>query len=132
MNCEQVELELLGYHFGTVSLETRAELERHLPGCPRCLNAFFALKRELETQPELPPPSDAARTRLRAAVAAEVRGRPWQWWERPVAIAAGVAAALVAFVLTYALATGQVETRLLPPPGAAAARSPDTVERLPG
>ena len=64
MNCEQVELELLGYHFGTVSLETRAELERHLPGCPRCLNAFFALKRELETQPELPPPSDAARLRL--------------------------------------------------------------------
>ncbi len=132
MNCEQVELELIGYHFGTVSLEARAALEAHLPTCARCLTSFLALKRELETQPDLPPASPNARVRLRAAVAAEVGGAPWRWWERPVALGAGVAAALLAFVLTYEVATGHVDARLTPMPGAVTSVATAGRGKLPG
>jgi anti-sigma factor RsiW len=108
MSCARIQPELVAYHFGTVSDETRLELEQHLPTCPGCLADYLALKREIETAPSEPRPSPAARARLRLAVAREL-GQPaprnWSWWERPLAFGFATAAVLVAMVALRALAT---------------------------
>lgn len=110
MSCESIEPELVAYHFATVSPEVRLLVEEHLATCPACLKTFFALKRELETEPDsLPRPSVAARNRLRVAVAAQVRLRnapqPWQWWERPLAFASAAVVVFLALAATFAIAT---------------------------
>ena len=125
MTCTDVENELVGYHFGTVSLSAREALEAHLPGCSSCLRSFLMLKRSFETdETDLPVPSAASRARLRRAVAAQVgEGQapaPWQWWQRPFAFASAVAVVFVAMVLTFRIATSEVSapfslaTRQLP------------------
>ena len=84
MSCEQIQSELVAYHFGIVSEETRQELEAHLVACPDCLQAFLSVKREIETAQFGPRPSAAARESLRLAVARELGiaepRRKWFWW----------------------------------------------------
>jgi anti-sigma factor RsiW len=109
MSCADVEPELIGYHFGTISPELRERLEAHLPTCPSCVKSLLLLKRQLETQPDVPAPSQAARDLLRAAVALQVGVAPWRWWERPVAFASAAAAAILAIFITWSVATGRVE-----------------------
>ena len=110
MSCDEIQLELCAFHFGTVSEETRRALEAHLPGCPACLRAFLSLKREIETAEHEERPSPAARARLRQAVAEELGlarpRRAWSWWERPLAFGFAAAAVLLAMIMVGLLATG--------------------------
>lgn len=95
MTCELVRPDLVAFHFGDVSAETRALVEGHLEGCRACVHEYLALKRSIETAEEGPRPSPGARARLRAAVDAELApaDRSWKWWERPLAF--GIAAAVI-------------------------------------
>jgi anti-sigma factor RsiW len=111
MSCREIEAELVAYHFGEVDEETRRRLEEHLVGCPACLGAFLAIKRDIETAESAPRPSEAARRRLREDVAREIappaRGiRRWSWWERPLAFGFAGAAVLVALLAVGQLFTG--------------------------
>jgi anti-sigma factor RsiW len=105
MSCDKVEPELVAYHFGTIGPEARQAVEDHLPGCVKCLREFIALKRDMETSEEEPPPSQQARARLRLAVARELRvrapARSWRWWERPLALGGAVAVLAGALFVTY-------------------------------
>ena len=49
MTCQEINLELIAYHFGTVTPEGREQVERHLLGCQECLKSYLAVKREIET-----------------------------------------------------------------------------------
>jgi anti-sigma factor RsiW len=105
MSCDKVEPELVAYHFGTIGPEARKAVEEHLPSCVNCLREFIALKRDMETSEEEPPPSQEARERLRLAVARELRvrapSRSWRWWERPLALGGALAVLAGAIVMTY-------------------------------
>jgi anti-sigma factor RsiW len=109
MSCEELERELVAYHFGVVSEETRGMLEEHLPGCPGCVAAFLALKRDIETAASASSPSPALRRRLRRAVAREIGAEEaapsWSWWERPFAFAFAGASVLVVMVAVAFLGT---------------------------
>ena len=107
MSCQQIEPELVGYHFGVVDDDTRQQIEDHLVECPGCLRSFLALKRDLETADSGPRPSAALRARLRQDVAAELGLLPrrWAWWERPLALALAGAAVVAAVFLVGTLAT---------------------------
>ena len=104
MKCADVDL--ISFHFGEVEGEARAALETHLAGCPSCIRAFIALKRDIELGSPAERPSAASRDRLRAAVITELAPRPWHWWERPAAFAAAAVIVLLAMALTFALAAG--------------------------
>lgn len=113
MTCEAMEGELVGYHFGTSSEETRSGIEAHLLSCQDCLRRFLAFKRQVETAEGEALPSKAARERLRRAVAREVGAEPavrWRWWERPLAFGfASVAmVATVLAVYTASISPGAV------------------------
>jgi anti-sigma factor RsiW len=105
MSCDKVGPELVAYHFGTIEPEARRAVEDHLPGCASCLREFIALKRDMETGEEVPPPSQEARQRLRRAVARELDARApsrtWRWWERPLALGGALAVLTSALFVTY-------------------------------
>ena len=105
MSCDTVRPELVAYHFGTIDAEARKAVEEHLPGCGSCLREFIALKRNMETGEDEPPPSQQARERLRLAVARELRAsapaRSWRWWERPLALGGALAVLTGALFVTY-------------------------------
>lgn len=109
MSCQDVQPELIAYHFGTLPPQTRLAVEAHLPGCSRCLGSYLALKRDIELGEEEPAPSEESRRRLRRAVAAELAGPParagWRW-ERPFAFGFAAAAVLIALLSVQTLATG--------------------------
>jgi hypothetical protein len=72
VDCTLIEGELVPFHFGTLAGEARAQVEAHIVGCARCLQAYLEVKRAIETGSGLAPrPSSALRSRLRADVAAE-------------------------------------------------------------
>jgi anti-sigma factor RsiW len=109
MDCTLTQQELVRFHFGGLEASERDELEAHLAACSSCLGSFFALKRTIE---ETERPSASARSRLRAAVAAEVATRAEAdrvWWQPPVAFAMAVVATLLAVVAVESLATLAVE-----------------------
>ncbi len=102
MDCQLIRGELVAYHFGAVEERVRDQVEAHLLECPACLRGYLALKREIETAQAGPAPAQAARDRLRRAVAQELsqrRGAAAQpgWWRRPLAF--GFAAASAAAVM---------------------------------
>ncbi len=109
MSCQNVQPELIAYHFGTLPPPARLAVEAHLPVCPRCLGSYLALKRDIELGEEEPAPSEASRHRLRRAIAAELAGPParagWRW-ERPFAFGFAAAAVVVALFSVQTLATG--------------------------
>jgi anti-sigma factor RsiW len=45
---------------------TRAAVETHLTGCPRCVSTFLALKRAIDAGEDAGAPSEMARARVRA------------------------------------------------------------------
>lgn len=125
MNCTEIEAELVGYHFGETSPDTRANLEAHLLACRACLQDYLLLKRAIETEPLDEAPTPMARMRLRKAVAAEVqkpRMRPWAWWERPTAFLVASAAMVAVLTMLHGISTGpgamphslEVATRVAP------------------
>jgi anti-sigma factor RsiW len=128
MSCPELQQELIAYHFGMVSDETRGALEAHLVICPACVKAFVTIKHDIETGEGGARPSEAVRLRLRRAVAQELgigERRRWSWWERPFAFGfAGVAVALAMFVVSvlatstatmpHSLADGTIPSRPVP------------------
>ncbi len=109
MSCETIDPELIAYHFGTVPLGSRGEIEGHLKGCARCLDAFLAIKRDLETAEGEASPSPTSRERLRRVVAQQIApsvSRPRRRWERPFAFGAAAAALFSAVVVAHSISTG--------------------------
>jgi hypothetical protein len=119
MTCDELRSELIPYHFGEVTGEVRRALEAHLPGCAACVTELLALKRAFETADDEARPTDAARARLRAAVAREIGAAPRRWWERPVAVAFAASAVLAAFAAMQSMTSGPGT-----PPLAATERAP--------
>lgn len=110
MTCNQVDSELIAFHFGLVDVGERERIEEHLLSCHACLGEFLDRKRAIETCDDGPPPSAALRDRVRQAVAVELgigrRAYVWSWWERPLAFAfAGMVVWLALFVV-HSLASG--------------------------
>ncbi len=106
MTCDEIRPELIPYHFGEVSEETRRRLEAHLPGCPACVTELLSLKRGIETADQAERPSDLARARLRAAVASAIGAAPRRRWERPFAFAFAASAVLAAMLAMRTLTAG--------------------------
>jgi anti-sigma factor RsiW len=108
MSCPHDPSELVAFHFGDVDEATRAELEARLAGCAECLQAYFALKRDLEAPPT-ERPSEAARARLRLAVGRELGVLPVparrRWAERSLAFAVAAAAVVATVGVTWTLTT---------------------------
>lgn len=97
MDCELTRPYLIEFHFGEIDDQPRLLVEAHLLLCPACLRQFLALKRAIEISEA--KPSEAARARLRDAVAREVASpgpAAWSWWQRPLAVAVAAVAVLLA------------------------------------
>jgi anti-sigma factor RsiW len=109
MTCQEINLELVAYHFGTVSPESRQQVEEHLVGCQECLKSFLSVKREIETAEAEPRASPAARARLRRDVALLLHPprRTWSWWERPLAFGFAGAAVMVAMLAVHVVVSSQ-------------------------
>lgn len=105
MTCDELQGDLVAYHFGEAPEAGREAVEAHLVTCPSCVGRFVALKREIELGEAGPRPSASSRARLRAAALAEVAKplRPWAWWERPLAFGVASAAVVVAIAFVQAL-----------------------------
>jgi hypothetical protein len=103
MSCESIRPQLVEFHFGVA--RDRAAIEEHLVGCTACLRELFDTKRAIETGEDGPRPSDAARARLRAAVAEIVQPRRRRW-ERPVAFAFATVALVVSLMTVRSLTGG--------------------------
>jgi len=130
MTCDEIERELVGYHFATLEdapsdsrrpassgSVDRRRVEEHLVSCAACVRAFVEIKRAIETSEEAPAPSPAARAKLRHAVARELDGAAADgkspttkradvrrtWWERPLAIALAASVVLVSGAAMHAL-----------------------------
>lgn len=67
MDCTRVDGELVGFELGALDGATRAAVEAHLVGCPRCVSAYLALKRAIDAGEEAERPSEVARARVRQA-----------------------------------------------------------------
>jgi hypothetical protein len=106
MTCEKIEASLVAYHFGWIEdAAGREAVESHLVSCADCVRAFVATKRAIETSEARP--SDAARAKLRRAVAREIAPVVVRkWWERPVAFAVAATIVLAASATTRALTSG--------------------------
>jgi anti-sigma factor RsiW len=103
MRCEAVQ-DLLGGHVeGTLSAETRREVEAHLAGCPACatLAGDLARIRQLAASLDRLPPPAAAWTRIAARGDLAGRSRRSAWHPGWMALAA--ACVLLAVALTAVL-----------------------------
>lgn len=109
MDCAVIQIDLAPYHLATCDEATRAKIDAHLVECTSCLRAYLAVKRHLErgSAAQLRP-SDAARARLRAAVAEEFRptlgARTVRALRRPIPLYQGLAAAAAIALVVTALA----------------------------
>jgi anti-sigma factor RsiW len=105
MDCALTQGRLVEYHFATLEEADRQAVEEHLVVCTGCLRTYLALKAHADRAGASGPstagemPSDAARERLRAAVAARFRPTPARrvrrWLSRPVPFYQGLAVAAV-------------------------------------
>jgi hypothetical protein len=93
-SCRLIEEELVPFHFGTCTETVRSTVEAHLSACAGCLRAYLAVKRAVEAEAEAGPrPSEAARARLRRAVAQRVGRR------RALVVGGALAAVIAALLL---------------------------------
>ena len=111
MNCGTMHVELVGFHFGVIAEDLRAEVEAHLLSCGRCLREYLSLKRTVELGEGEARPAPAVKARLRQAIAKELGVRQphlggWSWWERPFAFGFAGAAVLFALLAVHLVATG--------------------------
>ena len=99
MDCSRIDEALIGYVFGAVDDAERDAVDAHLLACERCLKAFLALKRHIESGEGVaskPPPS--AKERLRRELFPASRpsrlARALRPFARPIPLYQGVAAAV--------------------------------------
>ena len=52
MECQVMQVDLVGYYFGTLDEGHRCSAENHLCQCPNCMKAFILLKRNVEVMPQ--------------------------------------------------------------------------------
>jgi len=116
MDCSLTLGNLIGYQFATVSDEERQQVEAHLVECTSCLRSYLALKAHADRGGDAEGPSEAARLKLRAAVAARFRPTPTRrvgrLLTRPVPLYQGLA---VAAVVALAAALGPALARVVHP-----------------
>jgi mycothiol system anti-sigma-R factor len=103
MNCDEARQLLHAYVDDELDLATTLQIEKHLPGCPKCRKELEAAQvvRTAVAQPAVyyPAPSEL-RDRLTKAIRAETREISpssrsiTPWWRRPIAFS-GLAASLL-------------------------------------
>lgn len=98
--------ELIAYLKDELAPASRAEVARHLDGCGECRDALTAfqglldgLGRAATDAPAVHWSRYRAELRARLEAGADQRRRPWWRFPLPVAVSAGVAAALVVLAL---------------------------------
>jgi anti-sigma factor RsiW len=97
------ETSLLPYVKGDLAPAERARVAAHLDGCDRCRAALTDVRAVLAALAPAPTPSDPHWGRYRAELRARLaaRSRAPRWWQRPlpIAVSAGLAAALLLLTL---------------------------------
>jgi hypothetical protein len=136
MDCSVVEADLIAYQLATCDDEARAQIDAHLLGCTPCLRAYLALKHHVERGATLDArPSDAARARLRAAVAAEFQPtlatRAARALRRPIPLYQSLAAAAVIVLVAAAIAPILARNETQSPMQATGGQRIDTARRTP-
>jgi anti-sigma factor RsiW len=104
MDSRHPETELIAYLKDELPRPSRDAVARHLDGCVECRDTLAAFRKLLDgVAATTAPPVQWARYRaeLRVRLEAEPGRRRWAWWRRPipVAVSAGLAAAVVALVI---------------------------------
>jgi anti-sigma factor RsiW len=104
MDSRHPETELIAYLKDELAAPARETVSRHLDGCAECRDTLAAFRRLLDgvattTAPPVAWPRYRAELRMRLQASAE--RRRWAWWRRPlpVAVSAGLAAAVLALVV---------------------------------
>jgi anti-sigma factor RsiW len=97
------ETALVPYVREELAPAERARVATHLEGCDRCRVALADVRAVLGALASAPAPSEPHWGRYRAELRARLAGRsrPPRWWQRPmpIALSAGLAAALLLFTL---------------------------------
>ncbi len=97
------ETALVPYVRGELAPAERARVAAHLEGCDRCRVALADVRAVLGALEPAPPPPEPHWGRYRAELRARLaeRSRPPRLWQRPmpIAVSAGLAAALLLFTL---------------------------------
>jgi anti-sigma factor RsiW len=97
------ETELIAYLKDELSSASREAVSHHLDGCAGCRDTLAAFRTLLDGVAAAPvPPVQWARYRAELRVRLDARaGRRWAWWRRPwpVAVSAGLAAAMIALAI---------------------------------
>ncbi len=136
MDCSVISADLIAYHFATCDDDARARIDAHLLGCTECLRAYLAIKHHTDRGTSLDArPSDAARARLRAAVAAEFQpslgARAARALRRPIPLYQSLAAAAAVVFVAAAVAPMLARTDSMPPMQATGGERVDTARPTP-
>ena len=73
MKFEEVQQELIAYHFKTVREPISIEVENHFLECQACLRSYFDLKRAMEKPLSDSVPSRACRARIKHEIMRKYR-----------------------------------------------------------
>ena len=104
MDSRHPETELIAYLKDELAPRSRETVARHLDGCAACRDTLAAFRKLLDgVAATAAPPVQWARFRAELRVRLEAEGAQgrWAWWRRPLpmAMSAGLAAAVVALVI---------------------------------
>ena len=104
MDSRHPETELIAYLKDELPQRSRETVARHLESCADCRSTLADFRTLLAGVAATPTPSLAwqrYRAELRVRLESEAGQRRWSWWRRPfpVAVSAGLAAAVLALVI---------------------------------
>ena len=103
MDSRHPETELIAYLKDELAPAARETMGRHLDGCAECRDTLAAFRKLLDSvAATAPPPVHWARYRAELRLRREAQASPrWAWWRRPLpmAVSAGLAAAVIALVI---------------------------------
>jgi anti-sigma factor RsiW len=104
MDRRHPETELIAYLKDELPPAAREEVARHLGDCAPCRDTLAEFRALLAGVAATPAPAVAwprYRAELRVRLAERTERRRWSWWRRPlpVAVSAGLAAAVLALVV---------------------------------
>lgn len=134
--CERVRARASGFLDGRLTAPARAAVQRHLHGCPRCLEELQAMARLSRATHNLPPfrIADGMASRLRRQLALAPTHRPSEQLSRRVLWLAAATLAAGVFSLGYVCGRrtndANVPAKVVTPPGPAIAAKPQP-PRLP-
>jgi anti-sigma factor RsiW len=104
MDSRHPETELIAYLKDELPTRSRETVARHLEGCAECRATLADFRTLLAGVAAAPAPTLAwprYRAELRVRLESEAGRHRWSWWRRPfpVAVSAGLAAAVLALVI---------------------------------